>query len=65
MKFKAYRTFSSAEATDNEGDKVELEVFDTEHHVYALVVSVNGHPAGLSRKKAIKLAKEILRRSTK
>ncbi len=65
MKFNDHKTFSTAEATDNEGDKVELEVFDTEHHDYALVVSVNVHPAGMSRKKALKLAKEFLRRTTK
>ncbi len=65
MKFNDHKTFSTAKATDNEGDKVELEVFGTEHYGYALVVRVNGHPAGLSRKKALKLAKEILRRSTK
>ncbi len=65
MKSNDYKTSSIAEATDNESDNVELEVSGSEHYGYELAVRVNGYPAGLSRTMALKLAKEILRRSTK
>jgi len=67
MKFKNDGYLSTAEASDQDGDRVQFEVFDRGRtdESYALIIRVNNNPVGLRCKQARKLAKEILRRTNR